>query len=321
MNRAPKKPKGIGQYYGPTGPQPASMSLVLFTDTSNHIGIYMPCMWTEIYEVVSTANLSNKPPPMVVGNDEEYSSEREVYDDGLVKLERSEIHKIVSRPTIFPITYIVYWVASHVDSWCFSIIVDNGKVLGSLTPKKIQNVYQLKPLEARCNKEYLDKFYMANPKTHLLVNPWYQEYKYFKDQTCIPKYTTVSFMPPRKYLTTMLFRHHGEADNTFFKDEWIPLAHGVMSTVIFFNWEGIVFANIIRDLEKAVPRPKAKGSNFYFSCFLLDTLCVSSQFPRLKWDWTLNIPQFTFIATSCGKRITTSKCTLLVNIFWPLPTK
>ena len=124
-----------------------------------------------------------------------------------------------------------------------------------------------------------------------------------------------------QYLTAMLSRIHGEVDNTFFKAEWIPLDHGVMSIGADFNWPSILSANILRDLEKAVLRPKAKGSPFYFSSFLMDVLCASNQFPRLKWDRTPDVPQFTFIVKNCGKKTTTKKCILFANISWPLPTK
>lgn len=58
----------------------------------------------------------------------------------------------------------------------------------------------------------------------------------------------------------------------------------------FFNWVGILSANIIRALEKAVRRPEARGSPLYFFGFLLDVLCPSNQFPGLKWDWTPRSP-------------------------------
>lgn len=88
----------------------------------------------------------------------------------------------------------------------------------------------------------------------------------------------------------MLSRLHGEANCMFVKSEWIPLAHGVMSASIIFNWASILSANILRALEKAIQRPDVKGTPFYFSSFLLDALCASNQFPALKWAWTPKCP-------------------------------
>ena len=53
---------------------------------------------------------------MEVRDDEEESSKPESYDDELVKIQRSALHNIVSRPFVLPIIYVFYWVASHVYS-------------------------------------------------------------------------------------------------------------------------------------------------------------------------------------------------------------
>ena len=96
-----------------------------------------------------------------------------------------------------------------------------------------------------------------------MLKPWYQEEKYFKNQANVSKYTTtLFFFPPVQYLTAMLSRLHREVDNTFFKSEWIPLDHGVMSVGIVFNWVGILSTNILRALEKAVQNPDARGPLF-----------------------------------------------------------
>ena len=82
----------------------------------------------------------------------------------------------------------------------------------------------------------------------------------------------------------------------FFKSEWIPLAHGVMSVGTLFNWANILSANLPPALEKVVQRPDVRGSPFYFYGFLLDALCASDQFPSLKWAWT---PKFPLIHIYC----------------------
>jgi hypothetical protein len=150
----------------------------------------------------------------------------------------------------------------------------NRKVLGFLTPENFQNIYHLKPPKAKCNEEYLDKLYIVNPKGHVLMKTWFQEEEDFKDRAYISKYNTTSIIPPVQYLTTMLSRLLREVDCMFFKSEWIPLAHGVMSVGIVFNWASILSANIIRALEKAIERPDAKGAPFYFFNFLLIKLTV-----------------------------------------------
>ena len=133
---------------------------------------------------------------MAVWDDDEDFSEIDIYDDELVKIQRSKIHKVAVRPTILPIIDVVQWVATHVYFRCLSIVADNRKVLGFLTPENFQSIYDLKPAEVKCNKEYLDNFYIANPKAHVLMKPWYKEEEYFKDRASILKYNTTPFIPP-----------------------------------------------------------------------------------------------------------------------------
>ena len=53
------------------------------------------------------------------------------------------------------------------------MVVDDGRVLGLLMPNNFQSIYHLKPTEVKCNKEYLDNFYVAHPKPHMLMKSWY----------------------------------------------------------------------------------------------------------------------------------------------------
>lgn len=159
---------------------------------------------------------------MAVQDSDEDFSKIDLYDDELVKIQRYEIYKIASRPTVLPVTDMVQWVATHVDFCHLAIVADNRKVLGFLMPENFQSIYHLKPAEVKCNKEYLDNFYIANPKAHMLMNPWYQEEEYFKDRAGNSKYNTIPFIPSIQYLTTMLSRLHGEADCMFFKSGWSP---------------------------------------------------------------------------------------------------
>lgn len=115
MNRAPKKARKSGQFSGSVGSQPAPMAPVTFVDTSNHTRVSPPRRWPEIYEFISAAKPSNRPPLVAVRDSDEGFSEIDIYDDELVKTQRSEIYKIASRPTILPITDVVQWVATHVD--------------------------------------------------------------------------------------------------------------------------------------------------------------------------------------------------------------
>lgn len=72
---------------------------------------------------------------------------------------------------MLPITNVVQWIATHVDFKHMDVVVDDGRVLGLLTPNNFHNIYHLKPMEVKCNKEYLDNFYVVQPKPHMLMKP------------------------------------------------------------------------------------------------------------------------------------------------------
>ena len=94
-----------------------------------------------------------------------------------------------------PVNDVVCWVAKHVDIKHSTIIGDGGNILGLLTTKNFQSIYQLKLIEEKCNKENPNNFYKTNMKAHMLMKPWYQEEEYFKDCSRIYKYMTFSFIP------------------------------------------------------------------------------------------------------------------------------
>lgn len=118
---------------------------------------------------------------MVVRDSDEEDSDTDVYNEELLKVQRSEIYKIESRPITLLITDVMQWVPTHVNFRRMIVVSDDGKVLGLLTPNSFHNMYHLKHVEVKCNKEYLDNFYVAHPKPHGVMKPWYKEEDYFKD--------------------------------------------------------------------------------------------------------------------------------------------
>ena len=88
----------------------------------------------------------------------------------------------------------------------------------------------------------------------------------------------------------MLSHLHGEADCTTFKVDWIPIAHGVLSTDIIFNWASMLSQNMLKALERVMRETHPKGTTFYFSAYLMDVLCASNLFLGMKWAWTPQSP-------------------------------
>ena len=125
----------------------------------------------------------------------------------------------------------------HVDFKQMAMVLDDGKVVGLLTSSNLHNLYCLKPMEAKWNKEYLDGFHVKFPKSYHIMKDWYCEEESFKDRDGITKYSPKEFISPTQYLTVMLSHLHGEAYYTNFKAKWIPIAHGELSADVVFNWD------------------------------------------------------------------------------------
>ena len=70
-------------------------------------------MWDEIYEFIFVAKPSNRPSLIEVWDDDKDFNEIDIYDDELVKIQRSEINKVAAKPVVLSITDVVHWVASH----------------------------------------------------------------------------------------------------------------------------------------------------------------------------------------------------------------
>jgi hypothetical protein len=149
------------------------MAPVNFADTTDQIGVSWLRKWSKFYDFVTVAKIFDKPPPMVVRDNDEDVNNTNVYDEELLKVQRSEIYKITSRPTTLPIMDVMQWVAMHVDFRAMAVVADDGKVLGLLTSNNFDNMYHLKPTKVKCNKEYLDNFYVAHLKPHEVMKTSY----------------------------------------------------------------------------------------------------------------------------------------------------
>lgn len=133
---------------------------------------------------------------MVVRDSDEEFSDTDVYDEELLKVQKSEIHKIASRPVTLPITDVMQWIDMHVDFRHLVVVVDDGRVLGILIPNNFQSIYHLKLTEVKCNEEYINNFYVVHTKIHMLMQLWYREEDNFKDRDDITKYNPISFISP-----------------------------------------------------------------------------------------------------------------------------
>ena len=102
------------------------------------------------------------------------------------------------------------------------------------------------------------------------------------------KYSVDSLFSPYCYAGIMMCRLWGLHDSANFTIEMVPLMEAACNSEIM-DWGTILsdklatavleFRNKSRITERVIPP-------FYYSVYILDTLCFNSEFPVLRWRWT-----------------------------------
>lgn len=105
-----------------------------------------------MYEYIDTATETTKFPPRMIWRSDECEAEKEIYNEELLRLQRSGLHLIAARLVILQIIYVLQWITTHIDFRRMAIVSDDGKILGILTPNNLHNMYHLKPVEVKCSK-------------------------------------------------------------------------------------------------------------------------------------------------------------------------
>ena len=88
----------------------------------------------------------------------------------------------------------------------------------------------------------------------------------------------------------MLCRIYSLPNRSFFKDEWAPISHHIITTGQSFPWASILSLELksaIQELQKATAK---KNPNFYLTAFIVDIFCVDFRYPNLGWGWELLAP-------------------------------
>ena len=119
---------------------------------TDQIQVSWPKKWEDMYEYIDTATETTKFPPKAVWDSDDSEAEEEVYNEELLRLQRSGLHLSASRPEIFQITNVLQWIATHIDFKSTAIVADEEKILGLLTPRNFHKIYHLNHVEVKCNK-------------------------------------------------------------------------------------------------------------------------------------------------------------------------
>ena len=107
MQGTSKKAKKSGQFSGSVGSRPAQVVSMNFADTTNQIRVSWAHKWSDIYEFIKIATEATKLPPRMIRASDESDTNDEVYNDELLRLQRSGSHKIASRLMVLQITKVL----------------------------------------------------------------------------------------------------------------------------------------------------------------------------------------------------------------------
>lgn len=95
---------------------------------------------------------------------------------------------------------------------------------------------------------------------------------------------------PHSIVNVMLFRLYGQSNPNHFREEQVPLFHGILQKVNVFNWANILSHNLTNEIREALSSPPCFKPPFFMSSYLLDVIIVVSPLPSLEWFWIQDKP-------------------------------
>lgn len=236
--------------------------------------------WQGIY------NLLEAEGPKVIEIEETVDSTNK-FEGTLKDLADSFLHRIPSTKQILPYTDIVKWAIEEIPIMDRTFCTADGRFFGSFQPKSLRQMYHLPKPEKKYNKEYLEKFARENEIESPPIRDWRQNPAKDKHEFS-GKYSVDSLSSPYCYGGIMMCRLWGLHDSTSFTIEMVPLMESSCNSEVM-DWATILsdklstalleFRGKIRVTERIIPP-------FYYSAYILDTLCFNSEFPILGWRWT-----------------------------------
>jgi len=152
-------------------------------------------------------------------------------------------------------------------------------------------MYHLPKPEKVYNKAFLEKFSNENEVESEPIRDWRQNLAKHKHESS-GKYSVASLASPYCYAGIMMCRLWGLHDYAVFSIEMVPLMEAAVNSVIM-DWATILLdklATAVMDFRNKTVITERKFPPFYYSAYILDTLCFNSEFPVLDWRWTPQDP-------------------------------
>jgi hypothetical protein len=206
---------------------------------------------------------------------------------------QSELHKIVTRPRLFPYNDMVGWALDHVDIPTRTIFNSQKVTIGYFRPDYLQVMYKLSLVSnflynanflVDFNKKECDQYKKNLPD---LIKDWYSHPEKFRvDSHGI--YPVSALEPHIMYIIMMMCRLYRKENIAHFFLPWVPIIH-IAAEEYSFDWENILSDNLVQEIARYQSlRAKGQPTQFFMSVYIMDVICFMTLFPLMEWSWTPN---------------------------------
>jgi len=236
--------------------------------------------WQSTYNLIG----SEEPTVTVV---EATTDSTQKSESTLKDLADSFLHRIASREQILPYTDVVRWAIEEIPIIDRTFSTRDGRIFGSFKAEDLRQMYHLPEPEKIYNKAFLEKFANENEVESAPIRDWRQTPAKHKHES-FGKYSVDSLASPYCYAGIMMCRLWGLHDSANFTIEMVPLMEAAVNSIIM-DWATILsdkLAIAVLDFRNQTVVSERKIPPFYYSAYIVDTLCFNSEFPVLGWRWT-----------------------------------
>ena len=144
---------------------------------------------------------------------------------------------IAVRPTILPYNDVIRWIIDHANVKDRSFNNSTGSQLANFRSVNFVRIYALKPYTQLLDVDFVNA---AKSKFNFdqMLKSWMTEPRKFSKRKY--EYLVEWFKEPYSLLAAMLCRIYGLPNCSFFKEEWAPITHHIITTGEPFPWASIL---------------------------------------------------------------------------------
>lgn len=210
----------------------------------------------------------------------------------LKDLADSYLHRIAAREKILPYTDVVKWVVEEIPVSNRMFCIVDRIIFGSFQPDDLRKMYHLLEPKKKYNKVLLEKFTAKNETKSAPIKKWRQNPAKQKHESS-GKYSMDSLSSPYYYVGAMMCRMWGMHDSIKFTIEMVPLMEAAVNSYVM-DWANIFsdkLATAILDFISNACTTTRNIPPFYYSAYIMGTLCFNSEYLVLRWRWTTQDPK------------------------------